>query len=134
MGCYDDEVKMNWQIQMNEAMKAYTGIPKEETYPPYEDLMVPKGRGSDEARFNKVAMNLVMDGFRDALLGVGVAATFGHNKHPDEKWKEMSVEQHLDAMYRHLLVPGPDQESGLPNLYHAAWRMLAALQKFEETK
>ena len=94
--------------------------------------MVEKERGSDEERFNKVAMNLVMSGFSQALMGVGMAATFGHKKHPDEKWKEMSVEQHLDAMYRHLLVEGPDEESGLPNLYHAAWRLLAALERFEE--
>ena len=65
-----------------------------------------------------------------ALLLAGDVLAFGDTKHPDEKWKTMSVEDHLGAAYRHVLrwQSGEtlDSETSKSHLVHALVRLAMA--------
>lgn len=67
-----------------------------------------------------------------ALLLAGDVLAFGETKHPDEKWKSMSVKDHLGAAYRHVLrwQTGEtlDSESGSSHLTHALVRIAMAVE------
>ena len=78
----------------------------------------------------KNMVGLVMQGFRRALLGVSRVGTFGAKKYTKNGWKEVpdGYDRYQDALYRHLLAEGLDEQSGLPHLYHAAWNLLAMIE------
>lgn len=78
----------------------------------------------------KNMVGLVIQGFRRALLGVSKVGTFGARKYTKNGWKEVpdGYDRYQDALYRHLLVDGVDEQSGLPHLYHAAWNLLAMIE------
>ena len=85
----------------------------------------------------KVRAGLVVDGFRDALKAVSEVGTYGAAKYSDDGWKSVPDGQgrYRDAMMRHILTDGIDEESGLPHLWHAAWNVLAMIQlEFEKKK
>ena len=78
----------------------------------------------------KNMVGLVIQGFRRALLGVSRVGTFGAKKYTKNGWKEVpdGYDRYQDALYRHLLAEGVDEQSGLPHLYHAAWNLLAMIE------
>jgi hypothetical protein len=78
----------------------------------------------------KVRPSLTIDGFRNALLEVSKVSTMGAAKYSDNGWKQVpdGIQRYTDAMYRHLLAEGVDEESGLSHLAHAAWNALAVLE------
>lgn len=82
----------------------------------------------------KLRAGLVLRGFKDALVGVSKVGTFGAAKYSDNGWKSVSngYSRYEDALYRHLLADGVDEQSGLPHLYHAAWNILAMIQLSED--
>lgn len=84
----------------------------------------------------KNMVGLVMQGFRRALLGVSRVGTFGAKKYTKNGWKEVpdGYDRYQDALYRHLLAEGVDEQSGLPHLYHAAWNLLAMIELKEAPK
>lgn len=67
-----------------------------------------------------------------ALLLAGDVLAFGETKHPDEKWKSMSVRDHLGAAFRHVLrwQTGEtlDSESASSHLTHALVRIAMAVE------
>ena len=78
----------------------------------------------------KLRAGLVLQGFKRALIGVSKVGTFGASKYSDDGWKSVAngFSRYQDALYRHLLVDGVDEQSGLPHLYHAAWNLLAMIE------
>lgn len=82
----------------------------------------------------KLRAGLVLRGFKDALVGVSRVGTFGAAKYSDNGWKSVSngYSRYEDALYRHLLADGVDEQSNLPHLYHAAWNILAMIQLSED--
>jgi len=72
----------------------------------------------------------VLAEFHLALLKVAEVGTFGADKYTRGGWQEVDngLERYWDAMWRHLLTPGNDEESGLPHLAHFVWNALAVLQ------
>ena len=94
----------------------------------------PNGKSANEpgAKLDsgKVRPALVIQGFRKALLSVSEVGTFGAAKYTDNGWKSVpdGRKRYEDALYRHLLAEGADEQSGLPHLAHAAWNLLAMLE------
>ncbi len=79
----------------------------------------------------KPRMELVLQGFRDALVEVAKVGTFGAAKYSDNGWKEVpnGFERYSSALLRHHFANTPcDEESGLPHAAHEAWNALARLQ------
>lgn len=78
----------------------------------------------------KLRVGLVIKGFQNALKAVTEVGTFGANKYTDDGWKSVpdGLKRYEDALYRHLLADGMDEQSGLPHLAHAAWNILAMLE------
>jgi hypothetical protein len=77
---------------------------------------------------NKVMASLLKD-FAPALTEVMKVGTFGAKKYTRGNWLlvDNAIERYNDAMWRHLLSDGIDEESGLDHLYHAAWNILAVI-------
>lgn len=69
-----------------------------------------------------------------AVLAAGRVLAFGLSKHPDEKWKTLSVEDHVAAALRHIYQhqDGPDDETGESHLTHALCRIAFAIARSEE--
>ena len=94
----------------------------------------PNGKSANEpgAKLDagKVRPALVIQGFRKALLAISEVGTFGAAKYTDNGWKSVpdGRKRYEDALYRHLLAEGVDEQSGLPHLAHAAWNLLAMLE------
>lgn len=94
----------------------------------------PSGKASNEpgAKLDagKPRMSLVLGGFGKALHEVGKVGTFGAKKYSDNGWREVpnGKERYTDALYRHLLQEGLDDESGIEHAAHAAWNALARLE------
>lgn len=66
-----------------------------------------------------------------AVLAAGRVLAFGLSKHPDEKWKTLSVADHVAACTRHLFQhqDGPDEETGESHLAHALCRIAFAIAR-----
>ena len=94
----------------------------------------PNGKNANEpgAKLDsgKVRPALVIQGFRKALLAISEVGTFGAAKYTDDGWKSVpdGRKRYEDALYRHLLAEGVDEQSGLPHLAHAAWNLLAMME------
>ncbi len=74
-----------------------------------------------------------------ALRVVASVLTFGSKKHAtDWGWRNISVDDHLDAAFRHLASHADgdliDDESGLPHVAHAVCRMLFILDLRSKVK
>lgn len=69
-----------------------------------------------------------------AVLAAGRVLAFGLSKHPDEKWKTLSVEDHVAAALRHIYQhqDGPDEETGESHLTHALCRIAFAIARSEQ--
>jgi hypothetical protein len=80
----------------------------------------------------------VLKYFPDALAAVSRVSKAGNEKHnPGQPlhWERAKSNDHLDCVARHIITPEKiDPESGEAHLAHAAWRVLAALQLYEEKK
>ena len=67
-----------------------------------------------------------------AVTEVAHVLTFGDSKHPDQKWKKMEPDDHVDAALRHVFAhmsgETSDTESGRLHLAHAATRLLFAVE------
>ncbi len=69
----------------------------------------------------------------DMVMGVGAVLAHGAAKHSERGWENeewaQTASYHFGALMRHVMVPGPDAESGLDAQWHAACRymMLSAL-------
>jgi hypothetical protein len=77
----------------------------------------------------KTQTGLLLD-FSHALNAVAEVGTFGAKKYSRGGWMsvENANERYTDAMMRHLLADGNDEESGLPHLAHMVWNALALLE------
>lgn len=77
---------------------------------------------------------LVIHGFRNALLEVSKVATFGANKYAEGNWAfvENGYKRYTNAMLRHYLnehaADSKDPETGLLEAAHIAWNALARLE------
>lgn len=73
-----------------------------------------------------------------ALQLAGQVLAFGESKHPDEKWKSMTSNDHIGACWRHMLEHQAgntyDSESGELHLAHAFVRLGMALDRYLEFK
>lgn len=71
-----------------------------------------------------------------ALQLAGQVLAFGESKHPDEKWKGMTSNDHIGACWRHMLEHQAgntyDSESGELHLAHAFVRLGMALDRYLE--
>lgn len=76
--------------------------------------------------------------FPNALAAISRVSKKGNDKHnPGEPlhWSRDKSNDHLDCVTRHIITPYElDNDSQECHLAHAAWRILAALQLFEEQK
>jgi hypothetical protein len=70
----------------------------------------------------------------EAVLSAGRVLAFGLEKHPDELWKTLSVEDHVAASLRHIYQHqnGPDPETGESHLAHALCRLAFAIARGAE--
>lgn len=94
----------------------------------------PSGKSSHEpgAKLDsgKLRAGLVLRGFSNALKAVAEVGTFGANKYTDDGWRsvENGRKRYEDALWRHLLARGRDEQSGLPHSWHALWNMMALIE------
>ena len=94
----------------------------------------PSGKSSHEpgAKLDsgKLRAGLVLRGFSNALKAVAEVGTFGANKYTDDGWRsvENGRKRYEDALWRHLLARGRDEQSGLPHAWHALWNMMALIE------
>lgn len=77
----------------------------------------------------KIKAALLLD-FRNALTAVAEVGTFGADKYTRGGWQSVpdAETRYSDALWRHLLTEGNDEESGLLHVAHAAWNILALLE------
>ncbi|MGL5061726.1 MAG: dATP/dGTP diphosphohydrolase domain-containing protein [Microcoleus sp.] len=78
----------------------------------------------------KIRAGLTLKGFSNALKAVGEVGTYGAEKYIPNGWVSVpnGIERYEDALFRHLLSEGIDEESGLEHLAHAVWNALAVLE------
>lgn len=85
---------------------------------------------------NKPRYGLVVEGFSSALQKVGDIGSFGAKKYAPNNWKLVEIERYEDAFMRHYLshLAGDkvDDDSGYTHLAHAAWNILAMLERAED--
>ncbi len=77
----------------------------------------------------------VLRGFARALQRIGDIGDHGGKKYAFDNWLLVEPYRYEDAMMRHLLLhmrgEETDPDSGLPHLDHAAWNILALIEKRE---
>ena len=89
---------------------------------------------------NKPRVDLVFDGFPQALMAVARVATHGADKYTEHGWLSVpdGVKRYTAAMDRHRLVEAfgtdYDDQSGLPHAAHLAWNALARLELMLRTE
>jgi hypothetical protein len=94
----------------------------------------PSGKSSHEPGskldMGKQRAGLVLGGFQNALKAVVEVGTFGANKYTDNGWRSVDggLKRYEDALWRHLLERGCDEQSGLPHRWHALWNMMALIE------
>ena len=101
---------------------------EERRFSPENTMTFPElapGRKDDSQKI----LAAVLKDFSPALLQVAEVGTFGAKKYARGNWLkvENAQERYEDALWRHLLQHGTDQESGLDHLAHAAWNILALI-------
>ncbi len=87
-----------------------------------------KGKKHDEG---KPMVGLMMEDFSLALMEVSKVTTFGIEKYKERgSWRKVqdASNRYEDAMCRHSLQKGYDDESGLLHKAHRAWNALAVLE------
>lgn len=87
---------------------------------------------------DKPRHGLVVRDFAKALQAIGEIGSYGAKKYSPSNWLMVETERYEDAFMRHYLkhLEGDmiDPESGYPHLAHAAWNILAILEKCEQAK
>ena len=82
----------------------------------------------------KVRIDLIFDGFPNALKAVAEVATFGAQKYSENGWQMVpnGVKRYTAAMDRHRIEEGVghdfDSETGYRHAAHLAWNALARLE------
>ncbi len=80
----------------------------------------------------------VIRGFANAMKVVGDIGDHGGKKYAFDNWEQVDRSRYEDAMMGHLLAhmsgEEMDPDSGYPHLGHAAWNILAILEKHERQK
>jgi hypothetical protein len=91
----------------------------------------PQGGDTTQQRAYKSRPDLLPS---EAVLAAGRVLAFGLEKHPDELWKTLSVEDHVAASLRHIYQHqnGPDPETGESHLAHALCRLAFAIARGAE--
>lgn len=86
---------------------------------------------------NKPMVGTIIRVFPRALMAIGAVIRFGAKKYPNpNNWKmnEDIINRYFDSAIRHMSKHfagyEKDEETGLPHLVHAAWNMLAILEKY----
>ena len=73
-----------------------------------------------------------VQGFVNALIEIGKVDDYGGQQYGYHNWKNVEKERYEDAFMRHYLehLKGEQlDESGYSHLTHAAWNILAILEK-----
>lgn len=96
---------------------------------PLSDLHQP-GAKDDRA---KPRVDLILDGFPQALLAVAEVATYGARKYTEHGWRHVpdGIQRYTAAMDRHRLYERQqhfDPETEMLHAAHLAWNALARLQ------
>lgn len=81
----------------------------------------------------KIRAGLLID-FSRALEAIAMVSEYGAIKYSEHGWLTIPNAQtrYLNAFWRHLLAMGKemhDEESGFPHIWHAAWNLLAIIEK-----
>jgi hypothetical protein len=82
----------------------------------------------------KVRLDLVFNGFANALNEVAKVATFGAEKYTEDGWVTVpdGIKRYTAAMHRHLNAEARgeinDPESDLSHAAHSCWNALAVLE------
>lgn len=78
----------------------------------------------------------ILADFPLALKAIAEVGTFGAKKYARNSWQNVdnSIERYTDAMWRHRLSEGVDDESGFPHYYHELWNMMAVIELKERAK
>lgn len=78
----------------------------------------------------------ILADFPLALKAIAEVGTFGANKYARNSWQNVdnAIERYTDAMWRHRLSEGVDDESGLPHYYHELWNMMVIVELKEREK
>jgi len=102
------------------------------------DIMTTKQTGCNgglKYDAGKLKAGILAD-FPLALKAIAEVGTFGANKYARNSWQDVdnAVERYTDAMWRHGLTVGNDDESGLPHYYHQLWNMMAIVELKEREK
>jgi len=86
------------------------------------------GRKDDTGKVH--LMKGFMQYFPNAIAEVARVSEFGARKYDWGNWKHVSggEDRYTDALCRHLLLPGLDDESGLAHAAHTAWNAMARLE------
>lgn len=86
---------------------------------------------------NKPMAGAIVRVFPKAVMAIGAVIKFGAKKYPNpNNWKmnEDIINRYFDSAIRHACKHfdgyEKDEETGLPHLVHAAWNMLAILEKY----
>lgn len=76
----------------------------------------------------KIRPSLLIDGMPRAMMAVSAVLSYGAQKYEPNSWKKIDMNRYRDAMYRHMLEDGIDEESGLLHLAHQACNVLFLLE------
>jgi hypothetical protein len=80
-------------------------------------------------------MRFLREDFPRAVRALEQLHIWGDTKHPgmESLTRPDAFQANTDAMVRHLMAEDtqmPDAESGLPSVYHTAWRAVARLEVY----
>ena len=99
------------------------------------------GRGGIKYDSQKPLIYVILKQFPNALALVAKCSEYGHNKYIEndanwDNWKQLENAEfrYSNAMIRHAIAEGNDEESKLPHAAHAAWNALARLEKILENE
>ena len=114
--------KEAWE-ELTEKQKEWWNKMRWEKSDPCEKSKIPKPKAAKPPVHQGV-----LDMFPNALLEIAKASQFGAEKYGWENWGKIPTQEYKDALGRHLLEKGVNEESGLLHLTHVAWNALAVLE------
>lgn len=128
------EFKKEFQVVMPEEINILNPELLTATKAKAEKVQAEVGKKYDS---NKPMAGAIVRVFPKAVMAIGAVIKFGAKKYPNpNNWKmnEDIINRYFDSAIRHACKHfdgyEKDEETGLPHLVHAAWNMLAILEKY----